>query len=60
MARLFPPTDTSTRPLTSNVQRTSNIVGPLRYPEMGGFTGASKVKGGKTPFKQSKPGASTR
>lgn len=56
---LFPPTDTATRPLTSNAQRQSNIVGPIRYPEMGGFTGPSKVSP-KSPFKQTKPGVNTR
>ncbi len=53
--RLLPPGEHGTRPLTSNKQRVSNIEGPLRYPELGGFAGPAKV-GNKTPFKQVKPG----
>ncbi len=52
---LFPPTDTATRPLTSNKQRTGNIEGPKRYPELGGFSSSQKV-GGKSPFNQKPPG----
>jgi hypothetical protein len=56
---LLPPGTEHTRPLTRDSQRDGNIYGPLRYPEIGGFTSSAKM-GKKTPFKQVSPGDSVK
>ena len=36
--RLFKPSEKGRRSPTTNQQRNGDIVNPVRYPEMGGFT----------------------